>query len=336
MAGHFRGGFFEEFGLLAEEDKTVAVRILYALTHLGHECVLIFFVMSGFLVGGKALERMRESRFNLVDYGIDRTVRIVLPLISALLLYIPITYCMGKTVNWWHWLGNLFSLQGILCGPVIGPLWSLSYEVWFYIVVGIIAFVFSRNDRRMRYMAWPCLLAVILVFMQLKVYYLFIWLLGAASYLLMPKSPSKAVLIASGLSALICLVLLQLTGDSRAFNMPVMFVSRQVMEVLFSFAFCIFLQQVILHKPRKTWTIRLNNLGTRLAAFSYTIYLIHPLVQDLLTHLGAPKSAAINLTSVSLYLLWLLLGMAVSYGVYLLFERNTGPLKQKIKNRLLN
>jgi peptidoglycan/LPS O-acetylase OafA/YrhL len=111
MAGHFRGGFFEEYGLLANEDKTLVVQLLYALTHLGHECVLIFFVMSGFLVGGKALERMRERRFNLVDYSIDRTVRIVLPLISALLLYIPITYYMGKSVNWWHWLGNLFSVN---------------------------------------------------------------------------------------------------------------------------------------------------------------------------------------------------------------------------------
>jgi peptidoglycan/LPS O-acetylase OafA/YrhL len=335
MAGHFRGGFFEEYGLLANEDKTLVVQLLYALTHLGHECVLIFFVMSGFLVGGKALERMRERRFNLVDYSIDRTVRIVLPLISALLLYIPITYYMGKSVNWWHWLGNLFSLQGIVCGSVIGPLWSLSYEVWFYIVIGIIAFVFSRNDR-IRHIVWPCMLAVILVFMQLKVYYLFIWLLGAASYLLMPKSPSKIVLIISGFFVAVCLFFLQLTGDTRAFDLPIMFVTRPVMEVLFSFAFCIFLQQVILHKPRKAWTIRLNNLGTRLAAFSYTLYLIHPLVQDLLTYLGAPKSAAISLTSVSLYLLWLLLGMAVSYGVYMLFEKNTGLLKQKIKNTLSN
>lgn len=334
MAGHFRLGFFEEYGRLAPSDKSPIVLFFYLITRLGHECVLIFFVMSGFLVGGKAIERMRDGKFNLVDYTINRTVRIGLPLISALLLYIPISYYTGTSINWWQWIGNLFSLQGILCGTVIAPLWSLSYEVWFYIFIGTVALVLRGGGEGFRWMTWLCMLIIIWVFMHLKVLYLFIWLLGAACYLLMPKSSNKFRLILSGIFVIGCLIGLQMTDDSRVIEFNQFQAMRPMMEVLFSFAFCIFLQQIILHEPKKTWSLRLNYLGTRLAAFSYTIYLVHPLVERMLTYIGAPKSGYINLISVSLYLVWLTLGMCVSYMVYLLFEKNTDFLKHKIKTVL--
>jgi peptidoglycan/LPS O-acetylase OafA/YrhL len=331
MAGHFRGSFFEEYGLLAAEDKTPIVLLFYLVTKLGHACVLVFFVLSGFLVGGKAIERMRDHKFRLGDYSIDRTVRIALPLISALLLYIPVSYYMGNPIHWWRWVGNLCSLQGVLCEVVVGPLWSLSYEVWFYILIGTIAVVLDGTNRQ-RILAWPCMLAVIFVFMHLKVLYLFIWLLGAASYLLMPKASNKITMILSSVWVVVCLIVLQMTGKSRAFEIPQLLDIRPAMEVLFSCSFCLFLQQLILHKPHKPWSIRLNRIGTCLAAFSYTLYLIHPLVQDLLTYMGAPKSESINLLSLMLYFAWLTVGMVVSYLVYLLFERNTNFLKQKIRN----
>ena len=69
--------------------------------------------MSGFLVGGKAIERLQQGVFDIKGYAIDRTVRIMLPLISALLLFIPVAIIQGFCIDWKAWLGNLFSLQGI-------------------------------------------------------------------------------------------------------------------------------------------------------------------------------------------------------------------------------
>ena len=132
---HFRGAFFVEYTLLPAEQKNPLTFAFYSLTRLGNEAVLIFFVMSGFLVGGKAIERLQQGVFDIKGYAIDRTVRIMLPLISALLLFIPVSIIRGLDIDWWAWLGNLFSLQGICTYSVIEPLWSLSYEVWFYILM---------------------------------------------------------------------------------------------------------------------------------------------------------------------------------------------------------
>lgn len=132
---HFRGAFFVDYSSLPSEQQTPVCFIFYVLTRLGHEAVLIFFVLSGFLVGGRSIEKMRQGVFDGRNYVIDRFVRIMLPLSSALLLYIPVMLYTGAGIKWRSWLGCWVSLQGILTGPCIEPLWSLSYEVWFYILI---------------------------------------------------------------------------------------------------------------------------------------------------------------------------------------------------------
>ena len=62
---HYRGFFFVEYGLLPAEQQNIFSQIFYFATRLGHEAVLIFFVLSGLLVGGKALDKARLGTFNL-------------------------------------------------------------------------------------------------------------------------------------------------------------------------------------------------------------------------------------------------------------------------------
>lgn len=124
-----------DYTSLPIEQQTYANFGFYALTRLGQEAVLIFFVLSGFLVGGRSIEKLCNGTFQGRNYAIDRFVRIMLPLASALLLYIPVAIWRGADVEWANWFGCWFSLQGIYTGACIEPLWSLSYEVWFYIVV---------------------------------------------------------------------------------------------------------------------------------------------------------------------------------------------------------
>lgn len=49
---HFRGAFFQEYTLLLGQQQNIVTFIFYSITRLGAEAVLIFFVLSGFLVGG--------------------------------------------------------------------------------------------------------------------------------------------------------------------------------------------------------------------------------------------------------------------------------------------
>lgn len=54
------------------------------MTSLGHEAVMIFFVLSGYLVGGSVLKQ--KHKFEWLKYSITRLTRLWVILIPALLL----------------------------------------------------------------------------------------------------------------------------------------------------------------------------------------------------------------------------------------------------------
>lgn len=149
MACHFRGAFFEEYSNLPADQHNPLIFSFFFITRLGFEAVLIFFVLSGFLVGGKAIKRLAEGTFNAKDYAIDRFARIMLPLVASYLLYLPICLYYDIPIKISDWLGSLFSLQGVLTGSAFETLWSLSYEVWFYIIILALGMIWSvRQDKK--------------------------------------------------------------------------------------------------------------------------------------------------------------------------------------------
>lgn len=106
---------------------------------LGQPAVMIFFIMSGFVIFYSTKE---ESSFR--EYFIRRFRRIYpLYLVAMLLAYFA--QCVAQRAwvapGGWHLLGNLLMLQdggdkpGVWTGPFLGnaPLWSLSYEWFFYL-----------------------------------------------------------------------------------------------------------------------------------------------------------------------------------------------------------
>ncbi len=116
-----------------------------------HEAVVVFFVLSGFLVGGAVLKKRKRERPWLRDYVIDRVSRIYIVLIPVLVL----TLIVDASGRAWFpnssiydleffkdsfdaklILPNLLSLQGIWYPPLGTnlPLWSLGMEVWFYLL----------------------------------------------------------------------------------------------------------------------------------------------------------------------------------------------------------
>src|SRR5215470_750550 len=79
MLKHARTHLFVTFGALPPEQHTIVAGAFYLFTRLAREAILVFFVLSGFLVGGQVIRRMRDGRFNVREYAIDRTARILLP-----------------------------------------------------------------------------------------------------------------------------------------------------------------------------------------------------------------------------------------------------------------
>ncbi len=332
LACHFRGAFFVDFGSLPTNQQTIPIFAFFASTRLGHEAVLIFFILSGFLVGGKSIERILNKTFKPLDYSIDRTVRIMLPLLSSLILFIPICLYTGIPIDLKIWLGNILSLQGITCPPIFETLWSLSYEVWFYILMCAVGYSILNKGKTKIYIGILTLIISFAAFMKLQTYFLFIWLIGAFGYFTIPMK-SKVLKYTALIMSCLFLCILQLSSEGGK-TVPLLHEFRLFSELIFSSTFCLFMVQLVQDIPSNKFSIKLNHIGTKLAAFSYTLYLTHIPIRDILVYLGAPKSSEINIYTISLYIMWLLLALLIAYGIYWIFERNTSTVKSFIKAKI--
>lgn len=113
------------------------------LFRFGPEAVIVFFVLSGFVIK-YTYERSADKSFRY--YFVRRFIRLYIPLFFIFLLgYLLKSYSEGVLTNpdWKTLLGNIFMLQDVISQKphVIVPaymangvLWSLSYEWWFYML----------------------------------------------------------------------------------------------------------------------------------------------------------------------------------------------------------
>lgn len=108
----------------------------------GQEAVIVFFLLSGFVI----FANERDRGLNTTAYYMRRVRRIYPPLLFAMAISAIVGLLIG---NFWaefsyqSLIGTLFALQdntdgqpGVITGPFMGnsPLWSLSYEVFFYLI----------------------------------------------------------------------------------------------------------------------------------------------------------------------------------------------------------
>lgn len=339
LASHARGFLFVEFNGLIGESQNVFTAAFYALTRMGSEAVIIFFVLSGFLVGGKAMERLDNGSFRNKEYIIDRMVRIMLPLIPALALTVMCEFIASKSVSLIELVGNLFSLQGIFVKPLSGnaPLWSLSYEFWFYL---LIFFVGGLLLSKAKNLAWFLGIVLVLsVFTVLNVAYLFCWIIGAVVYLYKSKKKSNMVFLLGILTFLGFLFLIQISLASKSLDMgtiTALLPSLNILYILLSTAFAVFLQQLILRFPKRKLTIKINDMGAFLASFSYTLYLTHYPILGLFKNLGFEKYNTITLKSLVVYSVSLIFCLFIAYVIYLPFEKRTDYYKKLIKRSTNN
>lgn len=335
LAAHYRAASFVEYGLLPAENQNYFTQLFYLLTR-GGGGVLIFFVLSGFFIMGRGIEKCKAHSFSLRKYAVDRFARIMLPLSSALLLLVIVNYVCGFQFSWINIILNLFSLQGVLCEPAVGPLWSLSYEVWFYILFGATAQIITNSTNEIK-TANPSLgviycVAVVcvsfIVFTKLSSYYLFMWIMGGLTYII-PMRKSTWILTFSLIGLVSSQLLMELVKNSRSIPFAID-IPMPVVELIFALFCCMFIKQVCQFTPKGKSAVVVNRIGTYLANFSYTLYLTHMVVLKLMINYGMPKSNVINAESIILYALEIVTALVVAYLIYLMFERHTRQLKNFI------
>jgi peptidoglycan/LPS O-acetylase OafA/YrhL len=334
VIGHAKAATFVTFGDLIESDKSLIVAATFGIARLGHEAVLVFFVLSGFLVGGRAVERMIEGSFRPYEYAIDRVVRIMLPLVPALILTMIIRVIIDGSFDPLHFVGNMFSLQGIVVPPFGEnlPLWSLSYEVWFYFLVFVVG-VALKNGLNTSIQVG--LIAVFIVFSVLNVAYLFCWFVGALAFLTLPDQFKWTKFVVSCVFCLYSIFAIQVGVDSpESLSYLEQFVpSPNISRLLFSISVALLLQQIIRIEPKRKALIKFEAAGTVLALSSYTLYLTHLPIIQLLTFIGVERSDSIGLVSVSFFLLMVVVCLLASWLLYLMFEKHTSSVRLYVKTR---
>jgi len=316
---------------------------------IGNEAVMIFFVLSGFLVGGSVLRSFRKNIWSWSDYLTKRLTRLWVVLAPALVLGLVIDHAgirlfgpmsiygsppgqlivkgdLPASLSLPTLLGNLFFTQGILTANfgVNESLWSLSFEFWFYLLFPLLAIVFlSRSKAPARLLALGGF-AAISYFIGLWIMAHFpIWLLGALVAWL-PLRLSQKTARPLALSTAIVLVL----------AMPLMRKAPiSIYQVEWVFAvlsgWLLYVVKHLTAKQRPDWYSALSGFFSRI---SYTLYLVHlPLAVFVCGLLNRPwhiwPKTGPNLA------LWFATDVAVvavAYIFYRLFEANTDPVRRSL------
>ena len=198
------------------EGRTPLINIAIAS---GGYAVLSFFTLSGFLIA-LSVERNIEGYgyFNIREFVIARVARIYPALIASVILCISL-----------YWTLHFFGISGELSlsrpsdvyppsrtefkltlveiiytlmqtyafGPgwyisANGPLWSLSYEVGFYILTGLFATLIRGRDARLFSALSIFCIAIVVFYMKkyLFLHYGTIWLLGVCLFINLKNNPN--------------------------------------------------------------------------------------------------------------------------------------------------
>lgn len=333
LATHARS-VWPDYGALDTASRTPVVFAFFALTRLGLESVTLFFVLSGFLVGGRVIERLRAGTFSVRDYAIDRFTRIYVPLVPALIYTALVMLGIQHPVEWRDFAGNLLSLQGVWGGNFgeNGALWSLSYEVWLYVLMGALAAWSLRSKHGI-----PIALAVVAfslaLLWRLGGSLALGWFIGAlAASILAQRAPVSTGLLGAFI-AILGIAMSMLSSDSKS---PLLdhfrwLPPRDVAVIVMSLGWGLLLPQLATHRPTTKMGQRIESAGSRAAAWSYTLYLTHSPTLWLMEHLWPYHSNAVTIAAVSVFVLRLGIACVVAWLLSLLFEANTWRVRRWMK-----
>ena len=333
LLAHLRGSSFVEYGSLPDSQKNFAFATIYAFTRLGSEAVIVFFVLSGFLVGGKSIERIINKTFKPLNYAIDRLSRICIPLIPALLLTAIVKLSIGDKVNFIHLIGNLFSLQGILVPSFAdnAPLWSLPYEVWCYVLMFIVGTVAIKKYFNALFVIFFVIILILLS--QLNISYLLCWFVGLFAYVYRPQTVSFKILSIAILLSIFGIFSVQVNMDSISLDNDIfkfLLISIDISRLLLALGIALLIQQLILLKPNNK-LVKIENLGTKLASFSYTLYLTHtPIRNGIESYFNLHRMENLDIASMSIFFLKIFICLCLAWILYWLFEKRTLKIRKTI------
>lgn len=346
-AAHLRAAFYP--GLRTMDDPALWYQALAFATGFAHQAVLVFFVISGWLVGGSFLNKLgRPGAVKL--YAIDRLTRLWTVLIPTFLLILAFgivsgtldprsaDFAIDNPYSIPAFVGNLAGLQTMLVPPFGAnfPLWSLANESWYYLLFPMLVFAAGNGCARQRAALWGALTLAVLILPLAMVLYFAVWLLGAAFSRLRLEcgalTRTALLLLLLGLS-----VHFRLHGSNDDLEL-----ASFPQDLLLSTVFLLFLSSTVIKASPQSLIMRTIKPGaTLLSNFSFTLYVVHVPILMFLGWLGCVlfgknRVHADSLGDLAIYLAMLTAVVVFSYGFYCLFEARTYRVRRWLKSQLMS
>ena len=304
-------------------------RAFFLITTFGHDAVIIFFVLSGYLVGGAVLRLDMKARSDLFEYWVDRSVRIGPVLIVATVLSVtlqlvaPASGCGDSPTTV---LGNAVGLQNFLVRPLCNnsPLWSISNAAVYYFAFPVMIAAFLRQFSIRLALTLASVALIFALSIQFAprdetniVFDFPFWLVGAALWFAPGGFRRLRWLSLLMLAAALAVGRLDIGKDH--FWLRDLFLAASLSLVLITF----FNQPMPASGARAVLAGRLAELSRRFASLSFSLYVTHyPLIRYYIaiSHHGARhKSVTIELLLEFVFLSAFCILVASAFSA--LFER---------------
>lgn len=255
----------------------------FSMFKFGHEAVVVFFVLSGFVIHLKqAGQDFKFEDFSVAHYFRKRIIRIYPTLLVSFFLCVAIDYLIYHFVAKDIGIFNKYSAKGFICNlllipdaPIWGdnyPVWSLKHEWFFYLLYPVMLWLSQRHT-----ILPPIIILLFFItyiagiripYIGEAAYTLLVWNIGVVLAIAYQK---RKQLFSKYLPFLTFAILCYPFIDRITENYP-------LLDLVFGCATAGFLALVISGKiPILNRTlIKLVWLGT----FSYSLYLLHMPILD--------------------------------------------------------
>lgn len=304
--------------------------------------VIVFFVLSGWLVGGSFLNKLNSERA-FRHYAIDRVSRLWVVLVPTFVVVLlagavvgeldtkHVSFSATEPYSVGAFVGNMVGLQTIIVPPFGAnfPLWSLANETWYYVLFPLLILVFRAKTMATRVVAVLAIGAIVQLVHGTILLYFSIWLLGAAFSRVRIEAGQvwrwALLLLLVG-----CAAFIRLKGTTN-------FTLKEYPEyLLFSLVFVLFLSSMQFKRQAGSKLDRLDRIGRFFANFSFTLYVLHvPMIlvmgYVLRSMFGIGQLSPHNMPHYLVYVGMYLTLVVCAYLFYLPFESNTPRVRQWLK-----
>ncbi len=311
--------------------------LFWYLTDYGRTAVLVFFVLSGYVIAWVTEARERT----IEEYALSRAARLYSVVIPAFIVTATLDF-VGRAIDprlygpeWGHstahpalgyalstvFLGESWNLSALPGFNV--PFWSLNYEAWYYVLFAAVTFL--RGRRRIAAAGLAALLAGPKILLLLPV-----WLMGVAAWRYRAALPDRlsGVLVTVSLAGLIAIEAL---GGQLLFRHPNTHwlpPGYSTYDYILGAIVALFIVGFAKLQPPMPGE-RLGRAVRGLAGTAFGLYLFHyPLLNFFGTVVPGPPDRALH----RLLVFGLALGGAL--GLARLIEPRKGALKRGLRSGL--